>query len=98
MTSLVKAHYTKQRLLDFCADKLCFRSKYLTTVVKRTSGTSAMEWNRRFVILEVQALFKSTNFTVQEISDKLNFFSQTFFGKYFKQLVNVSPSEYRKGN
>jgi AraC-like DNA-binding protein len=36
-------------------------------------------------------LLKSTNQTVQEISDKMNFSNQSFFGRYFKQYVGLSP-------
>jgi AraC-like DNA-binding protein len=36
--------------------------------------------------------------TIQQISDELNFSSQTFFGKFFKRLVAMSPKEYRKSN
>jgi AraC family transcriptional activator of pobA len=32
-----------------------------------------------------------------EIADQLNFPTQSFFGKYFKQYVGISPKEYRKG-
>jgi AraC-like DNA-binding protein len=37
-----------------------------------------------------------TNISIKEIADKLNFPTQTFFGKYFKQYVGISPKEYRK--
>lgn len=94
--TLVAQNYKKYRLLDFYADGLCITPKYLTTLVKKVSGTYASEWIEKYVILEAQALLKSTNLTIQQISDVLNFQSQAFFGKYFKRLVGVSPSEYRK--
>ena len=34
---------------------------------------------------------------IKEIADQLNFPTQSFFGKYFKQYVGISPKEYRKG-
>jgi AraC-like DNA-binding protein len=34
--------------------------------------------------------------TIQQISDELDFPSQSFFGKYFKRLVGVSSKDYRK--
>jgi AraC-like DNA-binding protein len=48
------------------------------------------------VVLEAKALLKSTNMTIQQISDELNFLSKSFFGKYFKRLLGVSPKENRK--
>jgi AraC-like DNA-binding protein len=36
--------------------------------------------------------------TIQQIADELNFPSQSFFGKYFKKSVGVSPKEYRNNS
>lgn len=92
----VKINFKEQRTLEFYADKLCLTPKYLSKTIKETSGKSAIDWINDFVILEAKALLKSTNMTVQQISDELNFPSQSFFGKYFKRCVGVSPKEYKK--
>ena len=91
----VQNHYKKERGVDFYADKLCLTPKYLSTVIRQTSGKTAGEWIDEYVVLEAKALLKSTNMTIQQISDELNFPSQSFFGKYFKRLAGVSPKEYR---
>ncbi len=93
----IQTHYKEQRGIEFYADKLCLTPKYLSKVVKETSGLSAGEWIDNYVMLEAKALLKSTNMTIQQISDKLNFASQSFFGKYFKRHVGMSPKEYRSG-
>ena len=90
-----KATFKEQRSVDFYADKLCLTPKYLSKVVKETSGKSATEWINDYVILEAKALLSSSNMTIQQISNELNFPSQSFFGKYFKRIVGVSPKEYR---
>ncbi len=91
----VQTHYKQQRGIEFYADKLCLTPKYLSKVVKETGGLSAGEWIDNHVMLEAKALLKSTNMTIQQISDELNFASQSFFGKYFKRHAGVSPKEYR---
>lgn len=91
----VQANYKEFRGLEFYADKLCLTPKYLSKVVKENSGNSANEWINNYVVLEAKALLKSTNMTIQQISDELNFSSQSFFGKYFKRHVGVSPQKYR---
>ncbi len=93
---LVKENFRKERQLKFYADILCITPRYLSRVVKECTGASAAEWIERSVVLEARALLKSTNMTVQQISDELNFPSQTFFGKYFKRRVGMSPKEYRR--
>ncbi|MDR1938789.1 MAG: AraC family transcriptional regulator [Tannerellaceae bacterium] len=94
--NLVQTHYREQRGLDFYADKLCLTPKHLSKVVKENSGTSASDWIDNHVALEAKALLKSTNMTIQQISDELNFPSQSFFGKYFKRIVGVAPKEYKR--
>ena len=93
---LVKQNFKSERGVEFYADKLCLTPKYLSKVVKQNSEKSASQWINDFVILEAKALLRSTNMTVQQIGDELNFLSQSFFGKYFKRRVGVSPKEYRK--
>lgn len=92
---LVRENYKKERELEFYADKLCLSTKYLSKVIKDTTGICANEWINKYVVLEAKALLKSTNMTIQQISDELNFPSQSFFGKYFKRIVGVSPKSYR---
>ncbi|MBQ5724113.1 MAG: helix-turn-helix domain-containing protein, partial [Muribaculaceae bacterium] len=50
------------------------------------------------VILEAKVMLRSSNMTIQQIADELNFPSQSFFGKYFKKSVGVSPKEYRNNS
>jgi AraC family transcriptional activator of pobA len=47
------------------------------------------------VITEAKQLLENSDLTIKEIATKLNFPTQSFFGKYFKQYVGVSPKEYR---
>lgn len=91
-----QANYKEQRGMEFYADMLCMTPKHMSKVIKETSGVAASDWIDNYVVLEAKALLNSTNMTIQQISDELNFPSQSFFGKYFKRHVGVSPKEYRK--
>ena len=96
--AFVKENYRKQRMIDFYAEKLFLTPKHLSRVIKERSGKSSGEWIEDHVMLEAKALLKSTDKTIQQISDELNFPSQSFFGKYFKRRAGISPKEYRKSN
>ena len=93
---LVQTHHKEQRGLEFYAGELCLTPKHLSKVIRETSGKSANELIDELVVLEAKALLKSTNMTVQQISDELNFPSQSFFGKYFKRITGMSPKEYKE--
>ncbi len=95
-TRLVSQHYARERSVEFYADKMCVTPKHLSAVVKDVSGRIASRWIDDYVALEAKVLLKSTDMTVLEISDKLNFDTQSRFGTYFKRIAGVSPSEYRK--
>ena len=96
--NMVNMHYREQREVGFYAEKLHLTPKYLSKIVKLNSGKSANQWIDDNVILEAKALLKSTNMNIQQISNHLNFPSQSFFGKYFKRKVGVSPKEYRQSD
>ena len=93
---LVQIHFKEEHGIAFYADKMCLTPKYMSTVIKENSGKTAGEWIDERVMLEAKALLKSTNMTVQQIGDELNFPTQSSFGKYFKRLAGVSPKEYRE--
>ncbi|MDR2805936.1 MAG: helix-turn-helix domain-containing protein [Dysgonamonadaceae bacterium] len=83
-------------LAEVYASKLCLTPKYFSKIIKDNSGISASEWIDNYIILEAKALLKSTNITILQISDELNFPSQSFFGKYFKRVTGMSPKSYRE--
>lgn len=93
--ALVQEHFRSHRFLDFYAKKMEITPKHLSRTIKSQTGFTAVEWIERFVILEAKVLLKSSNLNIQQISDELNFPSQSFFGKYFKKLTGMSPKEYR---
>lgn len=94
--NLVKANFKREREVAFYASKLMLTPKYLSKLIRDNSNKSVNDWINEYVILEAKALLKSTGLSIQQISDELNFTSQSFFGKYFKRLTGVSPKEYRK--
>lgn len=88
--------YRTHRSIMYYADVLCISPKYLSQVVMQVSGRLAGEWIADYVILEAKAMLKSRRYTIQQISDALNFTNQSFFGRYFKEKVGCSPSAYQK--
>ncbi|MDR1407222.1 MAG: helix-turn-helix domain-containing protein [Tannerella sp.] len=95
--ALVRENFKRERQMSFYAGKLCLTPKYLSLKIRAITGKSAADWIDDYVMLEAKALLKSTNMTIQQISDELNFTSQSFFGKYFKRYEGMSPKEYREG-
>ena len=93
--SLIEKEYCRERSVVYFADRLCISPKHLSMVVKKVSGRTASDWIDDYVILQAKQLLRSSSLTIQEVSRELNFSNQSFFGKYFKKHVGMSPSEYR---
>lgn len=91
----VRKHCYREHSVSFYADRLCITPKYLSTAVKKATGKTASEWINQYIILEAKNLISSTDMTIQQISEALNFPSQSFFGKFFKREVGVTPGKYR---
>ena len=93
---LVSEHFRTDRQVSFYAKKLCITPKHLSSVVKEISGRTAGDWIENYVVVEAKVLLRTTDLPIQDISERLNFPNQSFFGKYFKHHTSMSPSEYRK--
>ena len=94
-TELLERHHKKEREIAFYADKMCMTSKHLSQVIKDYTGKTALGIIEEYVISEAKSMLLSTTMSIQQISDELKFPSQSVFGKYFKRVAGISPSEYR---
>lgn len=93
---LLQQYSKRERNVGFYAEQLGITSKYLSSVVKEVSGKTAARWIDESVILEAKTLLKYSGLSIQEIAYRLNFSTQSFFGKYFKQHTGTSPSRYKR--
>ncbi len=90
----VREHYHEKRELGFYADKLGLSLKYMSRVVFELTGRHPSRWIKDYVILDAQAMLRSGHYSVQQVADALHFPNQSFFGKYFKEAVGVSPKKW----
>lgn len=92
---LVLNNHRTERSLDFYADKMCLTTKYLSTVIKQTTGRTAMHWINETIIASAKYLLKTTDMTIAQISDELSFPNPSFFGSYFKKHTGCTPVDFR---
>lgn len=94
--SNLSIHFRQERKLGFYAGLLCITTKYLSYAVKQESGVSPHEWISDYVMIEARRLLSSGDMSVQEVSDRLHFANQSFFGKFFKSHEGISPLQYQQ--
>ena len=92
--NLVQKNYMVHREVSFYADQICITAKYLGVVVAQVSGRRPLDWIRDYVILDAKAMLLSREYSIQQISQLLNFPNPSFFSKYFREAVGYSPSKY----
>ena len=92
---LVNLHCAEQHHLGFYADHICLTERYLSSVVSQTSGVSAKEWIDRALVMRAKVELLHTDKPVARIADDLCFPNPSFFCKYFKRLVGITPGGYR---
>ena len=92
---LVQEHCMEEREVEFYAAKLYITPKYLSEVCKKNSGKTALEWIQNYTTQRIIILLENKNLNFTEIADTLNFSSQSFFSRYVRKVLGVSPSEYR---
>lgn len=93
---LVSQNSKRERGVEWYANELCISPKYLSEVTKSVSGRTASQWITTLVIIEIKALLQDSSLTVKQVAQQTNFPNQSAFGKYFKNVEGISPSDFRK--
>lgn len=88
-------NYKREREVSYYAAEQCLSARYFSSVVKEKSGRTALQWIIQMVISSAKQALRSTDDSIKQIATDFNFPSQSFFGKYFKQYVGISPKNYR---
>jgi AraC-like DNA-binding protein len=93
---LLEEHCRTERRVSWYAKQLGITPKYLSETIKGVSRRTPNEWIDTYVILELRVMLKNTTKNIKQITEEMNFPNQSFLGKYFKEHVGMSPSEFRK--
>ena len=78
--SLLSSSYPKSRSVAYYADKLCLTPKLIN----------------RYVVKDIDFLLKQRGRSVKEICNELEFPNLSFFGRYVKKHLGLSPKQYRE--
>lgn len=92
---MAQQHFKEERQIKYYADKLGVTAKHLSRLLKKHTGCTANEWMRNYILLEAKVMLKSSTLTMGQIAQQLNFPSQSFFAKYFKNATGYTPKQFR---
>ena len=80
------------------ADELYVSPKYLTSVCRRHSDYTASELIATSVVSRIKQLLLYSDLSIKEVAAEMGFDNLSFFGKYVKKHLGLSPNNYRKAN
>lgn len=94
---LLMEHHRTHRSVAFYAAEMCLTPKYLSTVIKNTTGRGALDWINEAVVIDIKTRLRTSNCTILQLSEEFNFANPSFFGRFFRQNTGMTPMQYRNG-
>jgi len=93
---LVERNFRTERRVGWYAKQLGITPKHLSETIKAVSRRTPNEWIDDYLILELRVQLKNSTKNIKEIAADFKFPNQSFFGKFFKEHVGMSPLQYRR--
>ena len=92
----VYGHYREKIYLDHIADNLGISNSYLSRLFKKETGSSLQDFITDVRVEKAANLLRYSEETLPGIAEYVNFPSQSYFGKIFKQKMQMTPKQYRE--
>ena len=93
---LLSSESPKKRFVKYYAEKLNVTPKYLSSVCKSISGHTALDLINQYVVKDILYALKKKESSIKDIAYGLDFPNLSFFGKYVKKHLGMSPRMYRE--
>ena len=92
---LVEESDGRIRRVDEFARQLNITPKYLSTILKEVMNRRPSTYIQLYTMKAIERRLRFTGMTMQEIANDLKFPNASFFGKYCKDHLGMTPLEYR---
>lgn len=94
----ISLHLEDKLTLAALAQQTGYTENYLSKKFKREMNLTPIEYIRKERLERAALLLGTTHENVQDISERLQFCSQSYFADHFRRLFGCSPTEYRQQN
>lgn len=92
----ISLHLEDRLSLSMLARQTGYTENYPSKKFKRETSLTPNEYIRRQRLEQAAFLLRTTQDDVQNISERLQFCSQSYFADHFRRYFGVTPTEYRK--
>lgn len=91
-----KSHYMNDLSLDHLADLMDLHPNYISSLFKKVTGDTFVNYLNAYRIKEAQKLLKAQReLSVNAIGQRVGFESNHYFAKVFKKYTGTTPGAYR---
>ena len=88
--------YDKENAIEKIRGELGYNKYYLCKKFKDTFGVTLVEYVNNMKLDKARFLLVTSDATIEEILEQINFESPSYFNKLFKKRYGNSPGRYRK--
>jgi len=85
-----------QRDVQSYAHQMLITPKYLSAVCKEKTNRTASDWINQVMAGHIRHYLTQTSLSIKEIAYQMDFPDMSFFCKYTKKHLGLSPIDYRK--
>nr|WP_239585641.1 response regulator [Lysinibacillus composti] len=93
--SFIETNYFKEITLDDLSAEVGLSQSYLSTIFKKVTGKSFIEYLNDLRIEKAKQLLNTSNLKVFEVANKVGFNDPKYFSKQFKRITGISPNAYK---
>jgi AraC-like DNA-binding protein len=94
--AVIEANYSDEYSLAKLASGLGLTPSYFSHLFHRTTGMPLFEYINTIRIRKACGLLKRTGMSILEIAYAVGYNNLSFFNRYFKKVMNMSPREYKR--
>jgi len=93
----IHQNYMKDSLsVKTISDHVYLSSSYVCTIFKTETGQTLNQYITEYRITKAKLLLEDLRYKITDVSYRVGYTDGNYFGKSFKKLVGLSPSEYRE--
>lgn len=90
---LLYEHFSKNRVVKFYADALFVSENYLNRCVSYTTNKPPKVHINEMAVVYSKLLLQDYSKDISQVAFELNFLDPSYFGRWFKQLTDQTPTE-----
>lgn len=95
---IIVSNYRKEHQVRFYSEQMCLTPQYLNQITTEIFGKTLTSIISDLLFSTGRAMILSSEMSIQQIADELNFPDLASFSKFIKKHAGVSPNALRKTN